>query len=390
MQDRHEAIMNRLRQWFPGWIRASIVGLLCITLSLGLSGAWLDGSGSGSKANNRESRLPQGNAITDGKALLRYALPIDNASIRDLQRDIEDIKDELRAARRWGAIQGKLKTADRLISFRRADILASVNADKRDQADDLLTQIKETIVAMQTSVEAKDKEQLWLLRGDVLNKVGTIEEWMIPDGAIALSIPSEYDHLPRLQGRATVEIVTNKGSLTVMVDGYNAPINAGNFIDLVQRGFYDGLEFSRADESYFLQTGDPPGKAVGFVDPVTGDYRAVPLEIRLRGIDEPVYGLTLEDAGLYREQPVLPFSSYGTVATARPANDPNGGSSQVFFFLFEPELTPAGLNFMDGRYSVFGYTVEGKETLGQLQLGDRIETARVVAGAENLIQPQGA
>jgi len=38
----------------------------------------------------------------------------------------------------------------------------------------------------------------------------------------------------------------------------------------------------------------------------------------------------------------------------------NGGSSQ-FSFLFEPELTPAGRNLLDGRYSVFGYVTGAKK-----------------------------
>jgi peptidylprolyl isomerase len=66
---------------------------------------------------------------------------------------------------------------------------------------------------------------------------------------------------------------------------------------------------------------------------------------------------------------VLPFSAFGTLGMARPNEDANGGSSQFFFFLFEPELTPAGLNLLDGRYSVFGYVVDHKELLEQLGAG---------------------
>jgi len=71
---------------------------------------------------------------------------------------------------------------------------------------------------------------------------------------------------------------------------------------------------------------------------------------------------------------------------ARPESDPNGGSSQFSFF--EPELTPAGRNLLDGRYSVFGYLTEGKEVLEELKAGDKIISAKVIQGAENLVQPQ--
>ena len=164
-------------------------------------------------------------------------------------------------------------------------------------------------------------------------------------------------------------------------------MTAGNFVDLVYRGFYDGLEFIRAEDNYVLQTGDPAGPAEGFIDPNTKEYRAIPLEILVKGDEQPIYGATLESLGRYLDEPVLPFSAFGTLGMARPNNDPDGGSSQFFFFLFEPELTPAGLNLLDGRYSVFGYVVENKEVLEQLGQGDRIERARVVSGLENLVRP---
>jgi len=45
--------------------------------------------------------LPAGNAITDGKALLRYALPIDNQAVRKLQASLEDIATNCGQNRRW-------------------------------------------------------------------------------------------------------------------------------------------------------------------------------------------------------------------------------------------------------------------------------------------------
>jgi len=173
----------------------------------------------------------------------------------------------------------------------------------------------------------------------------------------------------------------------MVADGYSAPVTAGNFVDLVQRGFYNGLDFTSAEESFTVQAGDPPGDAVGFIDPKTGEERSIPLEILVAGDAEPTYGVTLEDAGRYRDLPVLPFSAYGAVVMGHPEFDANGGSSQFFFFLFEPELTPAGRNLLDGRYSVFGYVTQGKEVLGKLRAGDKIESAQVITGLDYLVTP---
>jgi peptidylprolyl isomerase len=75
---------------------------------------------------------------------------------------------------------------------------------------------------------------------------------------------------------------------------------------------------------------------------------------------------------------------------ARPEPEPNGGSSQFFFFLFDSELTPAGRNLLDGRYTVFGYLIDGKEVLKELKAGDKIQSAKVIQGIENLVEPQAA
>jgi cyclophilin family peptidyl-prolyl cis-trans isomerase len=328
-----------------------------------------------------------GNAITDGKALLRYALPIENQPVRDIQASIEDIAEQLRG-KRWSPISRDVTKAAVILSDRTDKILADIPDDKKPQAEALIAQMTDGIASMREAVEAKDKENIWTERGKLLDQVGQLEELMLQ--GFPFEVPSEYSHLPQLKGRATVEMTTNKGPLTVVVDGYSAPVTAGNFVDLVERGFYDGMEFIRAEESYVLQIGDPPGSEEGFIDPKTGEYRAIPLEVLVRGDSEPIYGITLEDAGRYRDEPVLPFSAYGAVAMARPGLDPDGGSSQFFFFLFEPELTPAGRNLLDGRYAVFGYLVEGKEVLEKLKEGDVIESAKVVKGAENLVEPQVA
>lgn len=332
--------------------------------------------------------LPQGNPIKDPKALLRYSLPIDNPSVRQLQQSLEDISTQLRANRRWGAVTSDLKQADRLLSLKHDQLLATVPDEKKSQAEQLLEQIKSGVGELESLTETKEKQPVLDKRAEVLDRVGDLEALMVQ--GFPYEVPKEYSNLPQLKGRATIAAKTTKGDLTIVVDGYSAPVTAGNFVDLVKRGFYDGLPFTRAEESYVVQVGDPPGPEVGFIDPETKKYRAIPLEILVQGDKTPTYGITLEDAGRYLDPPVLPFSSYGALAMARPGDDPNGGSSQFFFFLFEPELTPAGANLLDGRYTIFGFVTEGADVLGQLKPGDKIESMKVVDGLENLVEPQVA
>jgi peptidylprolyl isomerase len=362
MQMGKKSILSRWRQW----LQTGVVSILLLTLSSGLSAATL---------------LPSGNAITDGQAILRYALPINNQPVRDLQNSLEDISNHLRG-KQWSTINNDVKKAAAVLKNKQAAILKSVPAEKQAAAQTLLTEIQTSVDALATSVEAKDKPQVQVERAQALAKIGDLEASMVT--GFPYQVPAEYSNLPQLQGRATIALKTTKGDINLVVDGYTAPVTAGNFVDLVNRGFYNNLAFTRAENDYVLQIGDPPGDEIGFIDPKTKKYRAIPLEVMVKGDKEPMYGITMEDAGRFREEPVLPFSSYGAVAMARSDADPNGGSSQFFFFLFEPELTPAGRNLLDGRYTVFGYVTSGQEVLGQLKADDKIQSAKVIEGGNLL------
>ncbi len=332
-----------------------------------------------------QAGLPPGNAVTDGAALLRYSLPIDNTEIRQVQGELEGLSEWLRS-KRWGPIKKDVTKVERILKRKRNAILAAVPAGSQAQAGELLDSIVAGISPIREAAENKDKEGVWTERKKLLGQVGELEELMV-DG-YPFEVPEEYDSLPQLKGRATVQFTTTQGDITVVADGYSAPVTAGNFVDLVNKKFYDGLPFIRAEDFYVLQTGQPKGDAEGYIDPKTKEYRAIPMEILVEDDDAPTYGVTLEEIGRYMDKPVLPFNSYGSLALARPGNDNNGGSSQFFFFLFEAGLTPAGRNMLDGRYAVFGYTIDGQDTLRKLSADDKIISAKVVNGLENLVQPQ--
>ncbi|NJL83909.1 MAG: peptidylprolyl isomerase [Chloroflexaceae bacterium] len=367
--------------WPRRLLRSSLLALLLVSLFLGLSGAWWNLDSDAQPA--RKSSLAQGDAITDPTALLRYALPIDNSSVRQLQADIEGTSKYLRG-KRWAPIQANLRDARFVLTIQRDNLLSSLRPDQQDNGAMLVETLTQTLKEMEAGVEAKDKEQVWTKRRELLDQLTVLETAMVQ--GYPFEVPQEYANLPQLKGRATVVLKTTQGDITVVADGYSAPINAGNFVDLVQRGFYDGLPFIRSDE-FVVQSGNPPGPDEGFIDPKTGKYRSIPLEVLIKGEPLPLYGETLEEQGIYLADLALPFNAYGAIALARPSEDPNGGSSQFFFFKFDTELTPPGFNLMDGRYSVFGYTVSGQGVIGNLTEDDKIIEARVTAGLENLVEP---
>ncbi|MFO7629873.1 MAG: peptidylprolyl isomerase [Prochlorococcaceae cyanobacterium] len=328
-----------------------------------------------------EAALPPGNAVTDPAALLRNALPINAPDLQELQHRLESTSDDLRA-KRWGALISAVRRSQSQFGNRRNTIQQGFSEADRDRAAGLLNQLEEQLQTLAEATDQQNRDDFLTARRAALATIGEAEDLLV--GPFPFAIPSDFDALPRLLGRATVQLSTNKGDLTAVVDGYNAPITAGAFVDLVQRGFYDGLPFSRAEDFYVLQTGDPEGPETGFIDPSSKAERKVPLEIRVPGQQAPFYNQTFEDLGMFKAEPMLPFSTKGTLGWAHSDNALNDGSSQFFLFLFEPELTPAGLNLIDGRYAAFGYVVDGFDVLEELTAEDGIVKARVIEGSENL------
>ena len=374
---------------FQHSFQTALAGLLGVSFSFILSFGWFlvpSAEAASVSLALPVAYLPPGDAITDPRSLLRYSLPIDSPEIRNVQDNLEGLNYSLRT-KQWGRAKREINKSAKLLNRKRSAILEAIPEERRSTAEPLFGKISTQLDAMQAAAQTKDLETLWSGRRATLGIIGELEYLMVK--GFPYDVPAEYDYLAQLKGRATIEIKTNEGPVTVVVDGYSAPVTAGNFVDLVERGFYDGMTFDRAEENYVLQTGDPDGPEAGFIDPKTKQYRAIPLEILVEGDDVPTYGATLEELGRFLEKPVLPFNSFGALAMARPESEPDGGSSQFFFFLFEPELTPAGLNLLDGRYSVFGYTVDGKEALDKMgRQGGKILSAKVVDGLDNLVTPK--
>jgi peptidyl-prolyl cis-trans isomerase B (cyclophilin B) len=195
------------------------------------------------------------------------------------------------------------------------------------------------------------------------------------------------NNLPKLNGKAEVEMLVKGEMVTIEVDGTNAPITGGNFVDLAQQKIYDGLVFHRVvrePQPFVVQGGDPQSKDTNFpaerlgtgsyIDPATSRPRYIPLEIKPTGGKDPIYHQTFDTAGI-SAKPKLRHTR-GAVAMAR-SSLPDSASSQFYIALTD-------LSFLDGNYAVFGYVTKGMETVDRIQQGDRIESMKVVKGTENL------
>jgi cyclophilin family peptidyl-prolyl cis-trans isomerase len=160
-----------------------------------------------------------------------------------------------------------------------------------------------------------------------------------------------------------VMMQTSKGPIVIQVFLSQVPYTSRNFLDLVQRGFYNGLSFHRV-ERWCIQGGDPLGNGHGnFVDPDTGQVRFIRREIN----------------------PRLHHFSAGVVAMAR-GNNPDSASCQFY-------ITKAPAPFLDGQYAIFGRVVRGLDTVMHMAPGDRILSADIVSSSSernNQQQPAGS
>ncbi len=139
----------------------------------------------------------------------------------------------------------------------------------------------------------------------------------------------------------TAVITTNKGVIRAELDETNAPITTANFIELAQRGFYNGLTFHRHVPGFVVQGGDPRGNGTG-------------------GSDKTI---KLETTGKNKHD------SAGTLAMARSGN-PDSASSQFY-------ITLGSAPHLDGGYATFGKVTEGLDVVQQLRQGDKMETVTI-------------
>lgn len=139
------------------------------------------------------------------------------------------------------------------------------------------------------------------------------------------------------EGRPLLTLETDKGVILLELAPEHAPVHAASFLDLVRRGFYDGLTVHRLVINFVAQGGDPRG--TGWGDP----------------------GYALRD-----EINPLKFQR-GTIGMAKAGRDTGG--CQLFVALVP---TP----HLDGRYTAFGRVAGGMDVVDRLAPGDVIRRAR--------------
>ena len=165
--------------------------------------------------------------------------------------------------------------------------------------------------------------------------------------------PAGTDPLQEPPMSLTAVFTTSRGTIRVRLHADKTPVTVASFVNLAQRGFYDGLSFHRVIPDFMIQGGCPRGTGTGgpgyrFEDECRADLRH----------DKP-----------------------GVLSMANAGPGTNG--SQFF-------ITHVATPWLDGKHTVFGEVLgaDDQAVVDAVRGGDKIESVRIEGDAAALLAAQ--
>jgi peptidyl-prolyl cis-trans isomerase B (cyclophilin B) len=152
-------------------------------------------------------------------------------------------------------------------------------------------------------------------------------------------------------GQLGALMTTDKGDIRLELFAGDAPVTVANFVNLAQRGYYDGLTFHRVIADFMIQCGDPTGTGSG----------------------GPGYQFEDECTSARRHD------GPGMMSMANAGPGTNG--SQFF-------ITHVATPWLDGKHTVFGKVTDGQPVVDQIKQGDRITKVVIDGDVQSLLDAQ--
>ena len=243
----------------------------------------------------------------------------------------------------------KYPKAGQLLSQMAIDALEYGNAAEASRIAELLLSLgykgeEAPVVAGVAAFDLNENKKAlaYLTQAKQDGKLPKLAEGPLAEAKIRLQ-EQQADDLPR------VVLETSEGKIVLELFENEAPNTVANFVELIEKGFYDGLNFHRVLDGFMAQGGCPEGDGTG----------------------GPGYNIKCEcTAENHRNH------FRGSLSMAKAAA-PNTGGSQ-FFINYQP--TP----HLDGKHTVFGRVLEGMAVVDQLQRIDpsnpdpRVEPSKIL------------
>jgi peptidylprolyl isomerase len=339
-------------------------------------------------------------------------LPVKNPFFRQLEASIESVSSLRTSSLQQDVIRREVtKTIELTIADlddKRNQLEPVFNPEdstllqitKGERGEQLIESFRNRLVELAAATRARNETGTFISEKNALYALSEIGELLV--SSFPYDVPSEgkFSYLPRLLGRARVTFTFRRenkvvGNVTIVADGFAAPITAGNFVDLSIRNFYTGLPLKFNKKK--LGTGSEFEVAnvpilgsyeEGFYDPLTAKPRRLPLEIirneKASGVPKLSYSQGLTNFATTKatleptvnSKPLLSFKIPGLVAMNHPDRIPNGGSSE-FFSLQMDSMLDEKRGLLDGEFAPLGYIVDGYDIFQHLQAGDVISNTVV-------------
>jgi peptidyl-prolyl cis-trans isomerase B (cyclophilin B) len=151
---------------------------------------------------------------------------------------------------------------------------------------------------------------------------------------------------------------TAKGTINVTLFADQTPMTVANFVNLAQRGYYDGLNFHRVIDDFMIQGGCPQGTGTGGPGYQFGDECCAELKHDVPGV------LSMANAG-----PGTNGSQFFITHVATPWLD---GKHTVFGKIVG-DADQDVVNAIAGRDGLVKVTIEGDTTALMDQMKDKVE-----------------
>lgn len=158
-----------------------------------------------------------------------------------------------------------------------------------------------------------------------------------------------------MSNELTAHFVTTRGTINLRLHADKAPVTVANFVNLVQRGYYDTLIFHRVIPDFMIQGGCPYSSGMGGPGYKFEDECRADLKHNKPGI------LSMANAG------------------------PGTNGSQFF-------ITHVPTSWLDGKHTVFGEVIAAADqvVVNAIRGGDEIESVRIEGDTAPLLAAQKA
>ena len=159
-----------------------------------------------------------------------------------------------------------------------------------------------------------------------------------------------------------IVLTTSRGKIEATLFASKVPMTVANYLNLAQKGFYNGLTFHRVIPDFMIQGGDPQGNGTGGPG---YDFR-----------DETRPDLKLDKPGVI----AMANSDQGKVAYS------NSGMTNGSQFFITHKETP----WLDGMHTVFGQVTKGQDVVNATAMGDKITKIEILDPTDDLFKAQAA